>query len=141
MAGMARSAEELVQEWWRRADVGDLAPDLWAPDCVLHNPHDWPIAATYAGRDGLQQWWDDIVEAFQDIRLELAEIIPVDEERVLTSQRTRGRFRATGIEVDQAWFSIVTVRDGQIVQADGYLSRHEAMSAAGVQQQTPISPK
>ena len=86
----------------------------------------------YHGLDGLRQWWDDFAEAFEDVRLELKEAIPLGEDRVVTAQHIVGRFRLTGIEVDGAFGAIVTVKDGKILSAIGYASPGRAKRAAGL---------
>jgi ketosteroid isomerase-like protein len=39
---------------------------------------------------------------------------------------------AAGIELDELWASIVSVRDGEIVRAEGYAARRRASRAAGL---------
>ena len=63
---------------------------------------------------------------------DLAEVHKIDEERVVTIQRATGRGRASGIEVDQQWGSIVSVRNGKISSAHGFSSRDQALEAAGL---------
>ena len=55
---------------------------------------------------------------------------PLDEERVLTTQRWVGHFRHTGIPIDGSWASVITVRDGRIVHAVGYLTKKQAVRAS-----------
>jgi hypothetical protein len=63
--------------------------------------------------------------------LEFEEMTPLDEERVLTTQRWVGHFRHTGIPIDGSWASVITVRDGRIVHAVGYLTKKQAVRASG----------
>jgi ketosteroid isomerase-like protein len=62
--------------------------------------------------------------------LEFEEMTPLDDERVLTTQRSVGHFRHTGIPFDGPWASVLTVRDGRIVHAVGYLTQKQAVRAS-----------
>jgi ketosteroid isomerase-like protein len=120
---------EVVRRWGEAVEAGDLAERLWHPDLEIVNAEGWALEATYRGHEGLHRWWSDLEEAFSDFRIEVEEITPVDEERVLTTQRFVGTFRTTGIPFDGPWASIITVRDGRIVHAMGYLSKRRALRA------------
>jgi ketosteroid isomerase-like protein len=124
LEGIARQAfQELV----------DRVPEVWAPDVEIVNAAGWVIETTYQGHAGLLRWWDDIAEAFEeDFELQLEEVIEIDDERVLTTQRFSGRFRATEIPFDGPWASILTIRDGRVVRAEGYLTKKRAQRAAGL---------
>ena len=126
---MAEDSLEVVGRWAEAIQRGDLADDLWDPDLEIVNAEGWALEATYRGHDGLHRWWNDLEEAFSEFRLEVEEVAPIDAERVLTTQRFVGRFRTTDIPFDGAWASVLTVRDGRIVQAVGYLSKRRAMRA------------
>jgi ketosteroid isomerase-like protein len=140
MAAMEAGAEadtgpgdsvEVVRRWFEAMGRGDLGEELWDPGLRIENAAGWVIATTYSGHDGLRQWWSDLAEAFSDFRLELEELTPVDDARVLSTQRFRGHFRATGIEMNGLWASVTTVRNGRIVKAAGYFSKAAAMRAVG----------
>jgi ketosteroid isomerase-like protein len=96
------------------------------------NAAGWVIESAYHGHTGLRQWWEDLAEAFDDFTLELDDVLEVDEQRVLTTQRFVGHFRATDIPFDGAWASILWIRDGRVVRAEGYLNKRRAMRAAGL---------
>jgi ketosteroid isomerase-like protein len=119
-----------ARRWFAALERGDPAPELCDPDVEVRNWDDAPITGPYFGHDGLFQWWDDVADAFEDVRFELLEIEPIDDRRCLTIQRLVGRFRRTGIEVDGAWGAIVTVRDGKILSAMGYATPGRARKAA-----------
>jgi ketosteroid isomerase-like protein len=105
---------------------------VWDPEVEINNAAGWVIETDYHGYAGLRRWWEDLAEAFDDFGLELDEVIEIDEERVLTTQRFVGHFRSTDIEFDGPWASILWVREGKIVRAQGHLSKRRAMRAAGL---------
>jgi ketosteroid isomerase-like protein len=106
--------------------------DAWDPDVEVINAEGWVIETAYHGHDGLGRWWEDLAEAFGDFDIELEEVTEVDGERVLTTQRFVGHFRTTDIPFDGQWASILTIRDGRVVRAQGFLSKRRAMRAAGI---------
>jgi ketosteroid isomerase-like protein len=129
---MAGGNLEIVHQAFAELRSGQYNGGVWDPDVEVINAAGWVIETTYRGHAGLRRWWEDIAEAFGDFGIELDEAVPVDEERVLTTQRFVGRFRATEIPFDGPWASILWVRNGKVVRAEGYLSRRRAMRAAGL---------
>ena len=96
---------ETIRRWFAALERGDPAPDLCHPDI-------------------------EVTDAFQEFHWELKSIEAVDDRRCLTVQRIVGRFRHTGIDLDFAWGSIVTVSDGKIPSAVGYATPKRAKRAA-----------
>jgi ketosteroid isomerase-like protein len=133
---MSPESVELIRRWFEGLRSGELQPQLWHEDLVMANWDTSPIPGPYRGHTGLQRWWDDVTDAFEDVRLELKDVIEVDEERMVTTQHVVGRFRLTGIDVDGPFGAIVTVRDGKILSAIGYESPGKAKKAAGLRRPT-----
>jgi ketosteroid isomerase-like protein len=123
---------EVVRRGFEELRRGEYEGGVWHPDVEVVNAAGWVIETSYRGHDGLRRWWADLADAFDDFGIELDEVIEVDEERVLTTQRFIGRFRATGLPFDGAWASILWIRDRKVVRAEGHLSRRRAMRAAGL---------
>jgi ketosteroid isomerase-like protein len=127
-AGILDIARRAVTELGSRSYEGGA----WDPDVEVINAAGWIIETTYRGHAGLHRWWEDLAEAFGDFGIEFEDALEVDGERVLTTQRFVGRFRTTEIPFDGRWASILWIRDGRVVRAQGYLSRRRAMRAAGL---------
>jgi ketosteroid isomerase-like protein len=108
--------------------------ELCDPELRLDNIAEFPDTGPYHGHEGLRRWWQDVAEAFDEIRFEIDELIDVDAERVLSVQRVVGRFRNTGIPVDTPWASLFWVRGGKIARAVGYASKRRALRAAGLRE-------
>ena len=106
--------------------------EICDPEIVIRNWDESPIPGPYHGHEGLRRWWADFAEVLEGVRLELKEIVVVDDERVVTTQHVVGRFRLTGIEVDGPFGAVVTVRDGKILSAIGYASPGLAKKAVGL---------
>jgi ketosteroid isomerase-like protein len=129
---MARENLEVVRRAFEDIRSGEYEGGAWDPEVEVLNAAGWVIESSYRGHAGLRQWWDDLAEAFGDFGIELEDVMEVDEERVLTTQRFIGHFRATEIPFDGAWASILWIRDGRVVRAEGHMSKRRAMRAAGL---------
>ena len=123
---------EIARRAVKELGPGPYEGSVWDPDVEVINAEGWVIETTYHGYAGLERWWEDLVEVFGDLRLELEDVLEVDAERVVTTQRFLGHFRATDIPFDGPWASILWIRGGKIVRAQGHLSKRRAMRAAGM---------
>jgi ketosteroid isomerase-like protein len=122
----------LVRRWFEGLRVGEVSPELCDPEIEIRNWAESPSPGPYHGHTGLQRWWDDTQDAFEDMHFELVDVIDVGAGRVVTVQRIVGRFRLTGIELDHVWGAVVSVRDGRIASAAGHASPGRAKRAAGL---------
>lgn len=129
---MAGENLEIVRRAFDELSRRDWEGGAWDPGVEVINAAGWVIETSYRGHTGLRRWWEDLAEAFGDFTLELDDLLEVDEERVLTTQRFLGHFRATEIPFDGPWASILWIKDGKVVRAEGYLSKRRAMRAAGL---------
>jgi ketosteroid isomerase-like protein len=129
---MAGDNLEIVRRAFDDLLRGEYEGGAWDPDVEVVNAAGWVIETSYRGHAGLRQWWDDLAEAFGDFTIELDEAMEIDAERVLTTQRFLGHFRASEIAFDGAWASILWIRDGRVVRAEGHLTKRRAMRAAGL---------
>ncbi len=123
---------EIARRAVQELGSGPYEGGVWDPDVEVINAEGWVIETTYHGHAGLERWWEDLAEAFGDFRVELEDALDVDAERVVTTQRFVGHFRATDIPFDGTWASLLWIRDGKIVRAQGHLSKRRAMRAAGM---------
>lgn len=53
-------------------------------------------------------------------------------ETVVMLLRLRGVASHTRIPIDETWAAVWTIRNGKLLRAQGYISRREAMKAAGL---------
>jgi ketosteroid isomerase-like protein len=91
------------------------------------------VADEYRGHDGVRKWATDVWEVFSEFHNEVEEVIEVgDGETVVTLVRTTGRMRHTGLEAKLKWAVVWTPRGGKALRAHGYLSKAEALEAAGL---------
>ena len=126
---MERTNVEVALAWAEAIQRGDLSDHLWSEDLEIVNAEGWVLESVYRGHEGLHRWWHDLSEAFSEFTMVVEDVEPIDDERLLTSQRFVGTFRETGISFDGPWASVLTIRDGRIVHAIGYLTKERALRA------------
>jgi|SRR5918994_675055 ketosteroid isomerase-like protein len=85
----------------------------------------------YRGHDGFRRWYADSFETFEELRNEWSEFRDLGD-RVLAFGRVKARGRGSGVQLDSPMGWIFTVRRGRLVKAEGFLSRDEALEAAGL---------
>ena len=132
---MSKENAEIVQRWFERLNAGEPGAELCSEDVEISNWAESPVPGPYHGRDGVRRWFRDVNDSDigTDIQMFcLEELIEVDEQRVVTVQRARGRARYTQIEMDHPWGAVITVEDGRIVSATGYATPAGAKQAAGL---------
>ena len=110
-----------------------LRLDLCDQRIEIRNPPEFPVGTVFHGHDGVRQWGVEIWEVFDGLHNELVELIEAgDGETVISVQRTQARMRYTGLEVDLPWAVVWTIQDGKVMRAVGYMSRTQALEAAGL---------
>jgi ketosteroid isomerase-like protein len=91
---------------------------------LLGEPH------VYHGHAGLREFFRAWYEAWEHVEPELEELIDADEH-VISVETTRGRGRASGVEVELPHYAVWTIRDGKIERVVWFATREEALEAAG----------
>jgi ketosteroid isomerase-like protein len=81
-------------------------------------------------RDNFEHWKG----AWDELDVEIEDVIAAGEDRVLLTAHHRGRGRASGVEVDTRLYSIYTLRSGKVLRTDEYADRAEALEAAGLRE-------
>jgi len=134
---MSEENVEIVRRVYDAVDRGDTATVL-----ALYDPEiEWEFARspfrnmfkhdTYRGRDGLRDFIRERYEdAWERIEDELEQLIDAGEQ-VISIIRTRGRGRASGIEVEKTHGGVWTVQNGAITRVE-WMSHTDALEAAGL---------
>ena len=115
---------------FNRGDL-DEALELYAADAVW----DWsnsrglnPVVSR--GRDEIRATWERFLANFDGVRVELEEVVEVEDGLVMTENvgHVRGR---DGIEVQARSAWLIRTLDGKIASLTMYQTRDEALDAAG----------
>ena len=92
----------------------------------------FPEGGVYRGLDATQRYFEHFTESFDEFLLENLELVPVDDERVLTLFRLRMRGKGSGARAEALPGWVWTVRDGRAVKIEAFLDRAEARATAGL---------
>ena len=118
-----------VLDHWARGDIERMYATA-DPNLEIHQPREILDAQTYRGQEGLVDAILDWPAQWEDFRVEPERIFALDDERVVTVARHRGRARQGGIEIDGEVVWLIRLRDGRLVRWDMFLSLDDALAAA-----------
>ncbi len=88
-------------------------------------------AKVFRGHDGFRRWFAETRESFEELRTDLTEYRDLGD-RIVAFGHIHARGRGSGLEIDSPTGWLFTVRRGKVVRAEGFLSRSEALEAAGL---------
>ncbi len=133
---MSQENVEFVRRWYEvatsKADLLAAMPRTMAfchPDVEWSAPED---GTTYRGREGVRQRLKEWLNSFDDYRYEINRIIDCGNDEVLVKASEVGRGAASGAEVRQTNYELLTIRDGLIVRIREYYDEGKALEAAGL---------
>ena len=126
----------IVRRCWEGLEQSpmELYLESWDPEVEIRNPPEFPLRGPFRGHDGVRQWANEIWEVFTDLHNEIEEIAEIEDQTVLSVQRTQVRMRHTRLPGDIKWAAVWTFKGGKIWRAQGYWTREEALEAAGLRE-------
>ena len=92
-----------------------------------------PDAEDYHGRAGVRAWFEKVGETFGKVEWEAEEVVESGEQ-LLVGLKLQATGRSSKIEGEFRIFQVWTIRDGKLVRLESYLSREEALEAAGLRE-------
>ena len=129
---MSSAIVELVREGfaaWERGDI-DWIIEHSDPGIEIIQPREVPDSKSYRGHDGVHEAFEDWPMQWDEFRAELLDVIDVSDTQAVSV--TRHYLRARGIEMEQEVSYVHTFRDGLGIRWEMYLTRDEALKAAGL---------
>jgi ketosteroid isomerase-like protein len=84
------------------------------------------------GKDAMRAYVQDWVDTFDEFRLEPVELIDVGGDVIVAVLRYGGRAKLSGIETDETFGVVFTIRDRKIMRGREYTTRQQALEAAGL---------
>jgi ketosteroid isomerase-like protein len=89
-----------------------------------------PVARVYRGHEQVRLYVEDWLGTFESVRLELEDPTEVGE-RVVTVVNGSARGRGSGLEIQNRFCQVWTVRDGVAVAMEEHPTREHALAALG----------
>lgn len=90
-----------------------------------------PTEGTFHGHEGVINSLAEWLEPWEEHHVEAEEFTEAGGQ-VLAVVHLTGRGAGSGMEVDQRFFQIYAVHNGRITRMVEFLTRHEALEAAGL---------
>jgi ketosteroid isomerase-like protein len=131
---MSQENVEIVRrstDAYNRRDLDGIL-EHWAPDAVVDwsNSHGFD-AGVYRGHGEIRAFWQRLLEAFEEVRIELVEPIEVEGGPLIVENVAYMQGR-DGIEVQARSAWLITIRDGETTSLTLYQTKQEALEAAGL---------
>ena len=86
------------------------------------------------GRDAMRAYVQDWIDTFDEFRIEPVELSDAGRGMVVGVLRYGGRAKLSGIETDDTFGVVFTIRDGKIARGREYATRDQALEAAGLKE-------
>lgn len=123
---------EALEAWNRRDLVWIL--EQAAPDFEFHTAQLFPgTEPVYRGREGMVEFWTSFIEEpWALLRIDIEEILPAGEDRVLAILTFTGIERGSGTEVTLKYAHLATFRGEEVTRIDAFADWEDARAAAGL---------
>jgi ketosteroid isomerase-like protein len=125
--------EQLLRTMYAAWNEGgaSAAARFWAEDVVIHDFPELPDAVVMRGRAEATRIWEERVKTFE-IALEVTSVDELGPDRFFAVLEIHARGPVTGIDLDDTHLHVITLRDGEVVEAMFFRDRAQAREAAGL---------
>jgi ketosteroid isomerase-like protein len=116
------------------ADEGlDALAEYWHPDINWRAMEGAPddvgeMNGTEAARRYVQDWLD----MFDDFTSEIEELCDIGDDQVVAVIHNTGRAKRSGVPTELRYAALYTIQDGKVVRVREYVTKTEALQAAGL---------
>jgi ketosteroid isomerase-like protein len=113
---------------YNRGDLDTLAAEYWADD-IDYRAADGGLDAhgPMHGKDAVRAYVQNWLDTFDDLNVELLELINAGEDQVVAILRFSGRAKLSGVETDVTLAVVYTLRDGKIARGREYWTKEQAL--------------
>jgi ketosteroid isomerase-like protein len=116
---------------YNRGDIDGIL-ESWAPDAVLDWSNSHGVeAGVFRGHAEIRAYAQRFLGTFEEVRLELVDLVEVKEGLVLMENVAHVRGR-DGIETKARSAWLIEIRNGEQTSLTLYQTRQEALEAAGL---------
>ena len=130
---MSQENVDVVMRWFELFGRGEHEAALQYVDPAIetHEGVELPGAASYFGHAGLAMAYEHWASQFDDLRIELKELIDAGRD-VVAVTRHHGTGRASGAAVQAVVAYVVAVEDGKLVRMRIFSTKTQALQAVGL---------
>jgi ketosteroid isomerase-like protein len=89
---------------------------------------------TFSGIEGVVSSFVEWMEPWDEHHIEPVEFLECGDGRVFAAIHLTARGEHSGMEIDQRFFQLYTLREGKITRMDEYVDRPPAHEAAGLRE-------
>lgn len=115
---------------WNQRDL-QAALEEMHPRCEVRPAE---ATETLRGHDGVAAAFRDWFEAFEEFTIEPENFI-AHGDRLLVPMRQRARGKGSGLEIEQRFYQLFTLRDGMVFRFEEYSEEADARKALGKEAQ------
>ena len=90
------------------------------------------FSSPFNGHEGLRQLFAAWHEAWGEIEYSYDELIEAGEDSVISVVTRHAQGRGSGAEVERPFALLWTLRDGKVIRVVWFLTRDDALEAAGL---------
>ena len=105
---------------------------IWSEQAEFHSTFAASEGRVFRGRQGTRDYFATLGEVFDDMRVEIEEITEAGADRLMVVVRVTGRGKGSGVNVEQRNGQVWTFVRGKVARVDSFMSRAEALKAAGL---------
>jgi ketosteroid isomerase-like protein len=135
---MSQENAEIVRRWWAGFNEHGMPPlELCDERIEIRNQADFPGTPVFRGHEGVHEWRAESFDfdTVDHVRVEVDELIEgADGETVVMAVRTLGHSKRFEMDYEVPWAAVWTIREGKLVEAEGYLHMADALEAGGLRE-------
>jgi ketosteroid isomerase-like protein len=132
---MSQENLDLVRSIYADWERGDFSTAEWADPEIEFVIADGTDPGVWTGIAGLAGAWREVLSVWDDLRMEVENYRPLDDERVLALPTWTGRARTSGLDLaEMPWTgaSLFHMREGKVVRLVLYWDREHALTDLGL---------
>ena len=128
--------DRMLEEYWANPVPLRNFPILEEAFRDVHADAEWkpPHIDVIRGKEAWLAAVSDWLDAADDWRIIIENVSGLTEDQVLVESHNAIRGRGSGVQIDQAIWTVVAVRNGKIASISDFTDRSTALAAAGLEE-------
>jgi ketosteroid isomerase-like protein len=127
--------DRMLEDYWSNPVPLTEYPRLDEAFRDVHADARWKPPNLNQAIQGKEAWLSfvsDLLDAADDWRIDIEDVSRLGDDHILVASRNAIRGKGSGIEIDQAIWTVVAVKGGKIATISDFTERAEALEAAGL---------